>query len=61
MTLVAWRHRGNGYGIRWMPTWPHVSLGVSAHLGSRFAHLSLHLPVGVMIVGCVGADEPEAT
>jgi len=51
----------NRYGVRWMPTWPHVSLGVSAHLHPKFGHLSLHLPVGVLIIGFIGADaEPEA-
>lgn len=50
------RHwRGNDYGVEWQSTWPHISLGVSAHLGTRFAHLSMHLPVGVVIVGCVGS------
>ena len=49
----------NRYGVRYMPTWPHVSLGISAHLWPpKFAHLSLHLPVGVVIVGFVGAPAP---
>lgn len=46
---------GNLWGVAWMRTWPHVSLGVSAHVG-RHWHPSLHLPVGVVIVGCVGAE-----
>jgi len=38
----------NRYGIRWMSTWPHISLGISAHLWPlKHAHLTLHLPVGV--------------
>jgi hypothetical protein len=46
----------NRYGVRYMPTWPHVSLGISAHLWPpKFAHLSLHLPVGVVIIGHIGA------
>lgn len=49
-------YRDNRYGVRWMPTWPHVSLGVSLHIGWLFSHLSLHLPVGVVIVGCVGSS-----
>ncbi len=42
------------YGVRWMPTWPHISLGISAHLAFKFGHLSLHLPVGVLIFGYIG-------
>lgn len=50
------RYRGNHYGVRLMGTWPHISLGISAHLWPpRFAHVSLHLPVGVAIFGCTGA------
>lgn len=53
------RYRGNRYGAKFLPTWPHISLGVSCHLGRpiRFWHLSLHLPIGVLIVGMVGAGE----
>lgn len=47
---------GGRYGIRWMPTWPHISLGVSLHLSRKFGHLSLHLPVGVVVIGYIGAD-----
>ena len=48
-------YRGNHYGIRLMAMWPHISLGISAHLWPpKFAHLSLHLPVGVLIFGCTG-------
>lgn len=44
------------YGVRFMATWPHVSLGISAHVWPlKFAHLSLHLPVGVLIVGYRGS------
>lgn len=49
----AWR--GNRYGVEFSTTWPHVSLGISAHLGSRFAHLTFHLPFGTVIIGCIGA------
>lgn len=48
--------RGNRYGIECSFTWPHVNLGVSAHLSSRFGHFTLHLPVGILILGCIGAD-----
>lgn len=49
--------RGKRYGLRWMSTWPHVSLGVSVHLWPlKFAHVSLHLPVGVLVVGYQGVD-----
>lgn len=57
MRAVATSYRGNDYGIRLMPCWPHISLGLSAHLSSRFGHLSVHLPVGVLIVGCIGSTE----
>lgn len=46
----------NRYGVRFMPCWPHISLGVSLHLGRKFGHLSLHLPFGVLIFGFVGAS-----
>lgn len=53
---------GDRYGIRWMSTWPHISLGVSAHIDRKFGHLSLHLPVGVVILGYLGADDgPQGT
>ena len=42
------------HGIRWIGTWPHISLGISAHLGGKFAHLSIHLPIGVLIIGFIG-------
>lgn len=43
------------YGLRWMGTWPHISLGISAHLWPlKFAHLSLHLPIGILIIGYRG-------
>ncbi len=49
------------YGYRWMDTWPHISLGISAHVWPpKFAHLSLHLPFGVLILGYRGADEAPA-
>lgn len=45
------------YGFRWMGTWPHISLGISAHVWPlKFAHLSLHNPLGVLIIGYRGAD-----
>lgn len=45
------------YGFRWMGTWPHISLGISAHVWPlKHAHLSLHLPVGVLILGYRGED-----
>jgi hypothetical protein len=45
------------YGFRWMGTWPHVSLGVSAHVWPpKHAHVSLHLPLGVLIIGYRGED-----
>lgn len=45
----------NRYGMRLMGTWPHISLGVSAHLWPlKFAHISLHVPIGVIILGCIG-------
>lgn len=54
---VAVKHGGKQrYGVRWMPTWPHVSLGVSVHFDRKFGHLSLHLPVGVLVIGYIGAD-----
>lgn len=57
MNLLGFTRRGNRYGLSAWPTWPHVSLGVSAHLWPlKFAHLSLHLPVGIVILGHVGAD-----
>lgn len=55
MIRLAAKYRGNRYGAVFMPTWPHVSLGISAHIGGRFSHMSLHLPMGVLILGCVGA------
>lgn len=58
---VAATYRGNDYGIRWAPCWPHVSLGLSAHLSSRFGHLSIHLPVGLLIVGCLGSATGEGS
>jgi hypothetical protein len=46
----------NRYGIRYMVTWPHVSLGISAHLWPpKFAHVSIHLPIGVVVIGHIGA------
>ncbi len=54
MRWVLYQHRGNEYGVFTEVTWPHLSLGFSVHLG-RFGHLTLHLPVGLVIVGCVGA------
>lgn len=53
MTEATSNHR---YGVRWMPTWPHVSLGVSLHVSRKFGHLSLHLPFGVVVIGYIGAD-----
>ena len=47
---------GQRYGLRLCPTWPHISLGISAHIGRKYGHLSLHLPVGVLIIGYLGAD-----
>jgi hypothetical protein len=45
------------YGFRWMGTWPHISLGISAHVWPlKFAHLSLHNPLGVLIIGYRGED-----
>jgi hypothetical protein len=44
------------YGVRFMPTWPHISLGISAHIDRKFGHLSVHLPVGVVIFGFLGRD-----
>lgn len=45
----------NSYGVRFMGTFPHISLGISAHVWPpKFAHLSLHLPIGVVIIGCTG-------
>ncbi len=50
----------NSYGVRFMPTWPHVSMGLSAHLWPpKFAHVSLHLPIGVVIIGCTGQERGE--
>lgn len=49
--------RGHRYGVRWMPTWPHISLGVSAHIDRKFGHLSLHLPFGVLVLGFIGEDQ----
>lgn len=46
------------YGVRWMPTWPHINLGVSAHLSRKFGHVSLHLPFGLLVVGHIGLDHP---
>jgi hypothetical protein len=49
--------RGMRYGFRWMGTWPHISLGVSAHVWPlKHAHLSLHNPFGVLILGYRGED-----
>lgn len=48
--------RGHRYGARYTPTWPHVSLGVSAHFDRKFGHLSLHLPIGVLVLGFIGED-----
>ncbi len=49
------------YGYRWMGTWPHISLGISAHVWPpKRAHLSLHLPFGVLILGYRGEDEAPA-
>lgn len=56
-----WEWRGNEYGVEWCGTWPHISLGVSAHVADRFAHVSLHLPIGVLSVGCIGAPAPAVT
>lgn len=52
----AKRHR---YGIRWMPTWPHINLGISIHLSRKFGHVSLHLPIGVLVIGFIGKDGVE--
>lgn len=53
MTTTDYR-LGKRHGVRWMSTWPHVSLGVSAHINRRFGHVSLHLPIGVVIIGYIG-------
>jgi hypothetical protein len=43
------------YGFRWMGMWPHISLGISAHVWPpKFAHLSLHLPLGMLLIGYRG-------
>jgi hypothetical protein len=39
-----------------MPTWPHINLGLSIHLDRKYGHVSLHLPVGVLILGFIGMD-----
>lgn len=49
-------YRKNDYGLRLSTHWPHISLGVSAHLSTRFAHFDLHTPVGVVSLGCIGAS-----
>lgn len=54
-TLFA--HRGNDYGLRLLTYWPHISLGISLHLSTRFAHFDFHTPVGVLVIGCIGASE----
>ena len=53
--MIGIRYRGNYYGVRWMPVRAHISLGLSAHIGGRFSHLSIHLPFGVLVVGMVGS------
>ena len=54
---VAGRERTHRYGVRWMPAWPHISLGISAHIDRKFGHLSLHLPFGVLVLGFIGEDK----
>lgn len=44
------------YGVRWMPTWPHINLGISLHVHHKYGHLSLHLPIGVLVLGFTGQD-----
>ena len=53
----GWLWRGNYYGVELATEWPHISLGISAHAWTRFAHLTLHLPFGLVIIGCIGADD----
>lgn len=48
---------GHRYGVRWMPVRLHISLGISAHIDRKYGHLSLHLPLGVLVLGFVGDDE----
>lgn len=56
----GWLYRGNRYGLTLETMWPHISLGISAHISIRWGHLTIHLPVGYVIVGCLGADRCEA-
>jgi hypothetical protein len=49
---IAWR-RGQ-YGVSLTTTWPHISLGLSAHMDRKFGHLSVHLPIGVLVIGFIG-------
>ena len=54
--FVIVNHRGNSYGMSFETMWPHVSLGVSAHLSSRFGHVTFHTPIGYCIIGCLGSS-----
>lgn len=61
MTPSGWYLTNRGgvrrYGVRFGLTWPHISLGLSAHIWPlKFAHLSLHLPFGWLTIGHVGLD-----
>lgn len=49
--------RGHRYGVRFMSTWPHVSLGLSVHFDRKYGHLSLHLPIGLLVLGFIGDDQ----
>jgi hypothetical protein len=42
--------------VRWLPTWPHVNLGISVHIDRKYGHVSFHLPIGVIVIGFTGDD-----
>ena len=54
--MTALLYRGNRYGASFLPVWPHISLGFSVHVGSRFSHLTLHMPFGILTLGCIGLE-----